>query len=334
MTYTTRLRHAGGLPRADQRLARDSTQTWGEWASLPIESGTYTLGFWASRSFTYAAFGETKSYRNTSVNDEAYVNFLVGTATMLMPETIISSKDNCNACHDTVYAHGGGREGYNTCILCHGTAGSEDRPRYVAPGAPATTGVSIEFRSMLHKIHMGEELDERPPRGQVVGFGSGAYPNNFGLNMYEEVAFPAMPDGVKNCEKCHGVGQRRLEGARPIATIPLQPAAMTLLVARRVRLLPRRDAPPRRHIQSQTSPAGVESCSDLPRTRRVRGRCAQAQDPLTAGRYRGSGADAFRPPAPRSRIVDDPADPASAVGPQAARPRAGRPASSRRRRGT
>jgi hypothetical protein len=177
------------------------TEANGEWASLPILSGTYTLGFWASRQFPFAAENETQNYRNTSVNDTAHRDFLVGTATTLTPGNIISSKDNCNACHDTVYAHGGGREAFLTCILCHGGAGSEDRARYIAPGAPETAGLSIEFREMLHKIHRGEDLVNPY---EIVGFGSGAYPNNFSLNTYDEVVFPAMPDGTKNCEKCHG----------------------------------------------------------------------------------------------------------------------------------
>src|SRR4029077_9353685 len=88
---------------------------------------------------------------------------------------------------------------------CHGTAGSEDRPQYVAPNAPPTSLLTIEFRQMLHKIHMGENLTNAATY-EVGGFGSGSYPNNFSINTYEEVAFPAMPDGVKNCEKCHGVG--------------------------------------------------------------------------------------------------------------------------------
>jgi OmcA/MtrC family decaheme c-type cytochrome len=234
-----------------------NNHNWGEWASLPIESGTYTLGFWASRSFPFAAQGETQNYRNTSVNDTAQFNFLVGSATVLEPSTVISSKDNCNSCHDTVYAHGGGREGYNTCILCHGSAGGEDRPRYVAPGAPDTPGVSIEFRSMLHKIHMGEEL-ETASTWTVVGFGSAAYPNNYGLNMYGEVAFPAMPDGVKNCEKCHGVGNDAWKYPTD-RNHPLQP--MPTMSWSIVCGSCHDGSAAQAHIQSQVSPAGAEACS-------------------------------------------------------------------------
>ena len=235
--------------------------TYGDWSGLSLESGTYTIGFYASRSFSYAAYNETNSYRNTSVNDSAYTNVLVGTATTLMPNTVISSKDNCNACHDTVYAHGGGREGYNTCILCHGAAGSEDRARFVAPNAPATDTLSIEFREMLHKIHMGEELTNAAGY-EIVGFSSAAYPNNFSINTYEEVAFPAMPDGVKNCEKCHGVGNDAWK----------VPTARNHTLQIMGQLPPTRSwravcgschdaASVQGHIDSQTSPAGVESCA-------------------------------------------------------------------------
>jgi OmcA/MtrC family decaheme c-type cytochrome len=229
----------------------------GEWAGLPIESGTYTIGFWASRTFTYSAFNESNSYRNTSVNDSAHWNFLVGNATTLMPETIISSKDNCNACHDTVYAHGGGREGYNTCILCHGTAGGEDRPRYVAANAPATTGLSIDFRSMLHKIHMGESLSFAST-WKVIGFSSAGYPNNFSENFYSEVVFPAMPDGVKNCEKCHGAGNPSwkvpTDRTHPSQTVPTQSW-------RHVCGSCHDASAAQAHIQSQTAPNGAEACS-------------------------------------------------------------------------
>jgi OmcA/MtrC family decaheme c-type cytochrome len=202
------------------------------------------------------AFNESNSYRNTSVNDTAQWNFLVGTATTLMPETIISSKDNCNACHDTVYAHGGGREGYNTCILCHGIAGGEDRPRYVAANAPDTPGLSIDFRSMLHKIHMGENLSFAST-WQVVGHGSGAYPDNFGLNMYSTVAFPAFPDGVKDCEKCHGVGNPAWKVPTP-RMHPSQTAATQSW--RHVCGSCHDSTSAQSHINSQSSPSG-EACS-------------------------------------------------------------------------
>jgi OmcA/MtrC family decaheme c-type cytochrome len=156
-----------------------------------------------------------------------------------------------------VYAHGGGREGYNTCILCHGPAGGEDRPRYVAPNAPDTPGVTIEFRQLLHKIHMGENLANAATY-TVVGFGSGSYPNNYSLNTYSEVAFPAMPDGVKNCAKCHGVGNDTwkvpTDRDHPMQVLPTRSWTVVCGSCHD-------SSAAQAHIQAQVSPAGFESCA-------------------------------------------------------------------------
>jgi OmcA/MtrC family decaheme c-type cytochrome len=179
----------------------DLGEAAGKWKGLPLVAGTYTVGVWGSRTLALVQNGESNSYRSTS--PPANVDFLVGTATTLTPVSIIASGASCANCHSDIYAHGGGRRGVDTCLLCHGSAGTEDRPRYVAAGAPATAGVTVEFRNMLHKIHRGSDLANAATYA-VVGFGAGAYPNNFGLVSFGEIGFPAMPEGVKDCSACHG----------------------------------------------------------------------------------------------------------------------------------
>ena len=173
----------------------------GKWTGKPIVDGTYTLGIWSSRTLTLNLYGETNSYKSTS--DSANKDFLVGSAATLEPYALISSGTNCFNCHQELAFHGNGRRDFGSCVLCHGSAGAEDRPQYVAAGAPATTGVTVGFRNMLHKIHMGSQLSD-PAAFQIVGFGSGSYPNNFSVASFEDVAFPALPGGVQNCAKCHG----------------------------------------------------------------------------------------------------------------------------------
>jgi OmcA/MtrC family decaheme c-type cytochrome len=179
----------------------DLTETSGKWTGKSIVDGTYTVGLWTSRNVVVALYGETQTYRAAS--PPASMEFLVGAATSLSGYSLISSGDNCDSCHNVVLFHGGGRRGFDTCILCHGSAGSEDRPRYTAANAPATTGLVIEFRNMLHKIHRGESLDKASTY-TVVGFGASAYPNNFSASTYSDVVFPPLPDGVKQCSTCHG----------------------------------------------------------------------------------------------------------------------------------
>jgi len=179
----------------------DLGEASGEWAGKSLVDGTYTLSLWSARSLSLSLFGENNSYRSTS--DAQNLDFLVGNAGVVEPYALISSGTNCFNCHQELAFHGFGRRGFESCVMCHGTAGSEDRPRYVAGNAPATTGVTINFRTMLHKIHMGEDLANASTYS-VVGFGSTAYPDNFGVSHFGEIVFPALPGGVRNCQKCHG----------------------------------------------------------------------------------------------------------------------------------
>jgi hypothetical protein len=201
VTYTTDFVVPGDYP-IPINDSPDLGETSGEWRGKSLVDGTYTVGLWGNTDATLSLFGESNSYRGTSRLGSADV--LVGSAGSLEPYALISSEQDCYDCHVDMYFHGGGRRGVETCLACHGTAGAEDRPQYVAPGAPATTGVSVSFREMLHKIHMGEDLAHASTY-EVVGFGSSSlYPDNFSENTYEDVVFPALPQGVKNCGTCHG----------------------------------------------------------------------------------------------------------------------------------
>jgi OmcA/MtrC family decaheme c-type cytochrome len=231
-------------------------ETAGKWTGKSLVSGTYTVGIWGSRNLSVVQNGETTTYRGTS--PAANHDFLVGAATTIEPGTVISSAANCNACHNDIYFHGGGRRGFPTCILCHGTAGAEDRPRYVAGNAPPTTEVRVEYREMLHKIHRGKDLANALTY-TVNGFGSSAYPNNFTSYNYHEVGFPAMPEGVKDCRKCHGAQSTSWQLPDP-RNHPSEQARPTL--AWRVACGScHDDTAAQAHIKAQTSPSGAESCS-------------------------------------------------------------------------
>ena len=226
----------------------------GEWRGLPIVDGTYSIGVWGTQALTLNLFGESNSYRNTARAPN--VPFLVGGATEIEPYDLISSSANCEACHFDVQFHGGGRRGFDDCILCHGAAGGEDRPRYTAANAPPTTGAGIHFREMLHKIHMGEEL-ANASLYTLVGFGSGAYPNNFTAHTYEEVVFPALPGGVQNCEKCHGTSESWKEPAP--RDHPAGQAVPTQVWRDVCNSCHDSDAATA-HIEVQTAANGAESC--------------------------------------------------------------------------
>ncbi|MBK8178200.1 MAG: hypothetical protein IPK67_04770 [Planctomycetes bacterium] len=233
----------------------DLDETVGKWAGKSIVDGTYSLGLWSARTLVLNQFGEANSYRSAS--NVQLVDFLVGSATDIEPYGLISSGNNCYNCHQDVEFHGAGRRSFEACVICHSTAGSEDRPQLVAPNAPETPGVPITFRTMLHKIHMGEELANASTY-EIVGFGSTAYPNNFGISTFEELVFPTLPGGVRNCFKCHGATNDSWKEPlhRDHPTQQGTPVARWAAVCGACHDSTDAQA----HIQVQTTGAGAESC--------------------------------------------------------------------------
>jgi OmcA/MtrC family decaheme c-type cytochrome len=125
----------------------------------------------------------------------------------------------------------------------------------VANGAPATPGVTVDFRTMLHKIHMGEDLANASTY-EVVGFGPP--PDGFGVSTFEEVVFPSMPGGVENCEKCHGIDNDTWEEPKP-RTHPTDQVLPTRVWRSVCNSCHDSDAATA-HIDTATSAGGVESC--------------------------------------------------------------------------
>lgn len=233
-------------------------ETWGGWVGKEIVSGTYTLTLWGYRdvSVTVDDTGvpETTDYRAASPGGTA--DFLVGDASTLEPYDLIASDASCVGCHQDLLFHGGSRRGYATCIACHGALGTEDRPPYVAPTAP-DNDVTVSFRTMLHKVHMGEELTNASTY-VVAGFGFG-YPDNWSPYTYEHVAFPALPGGVAQCAKCHG--EQNESWIEPTEIAHPTEQDVPFRAWRAVCGSCHDSSEAAMHIDGQTTTSGVESCA-------------------------------------------------------------------------
>jgi len=127
----------------------------------------------------------------------------------------------------------------------------------VAANAPPTTGLTVDFRTLLHKIHMGASLANADTY-EVVGFGSTAWPDNFGTSSYSEVDFPALPAGAATCVACHGADNTAFfeiaERNHPAGQTPPTRAWRAACGACHD------SNAAQAHIDVNTSPNGFESC--------------------------------------------------------------------------
>jgi decaheme cytochrome c component MtrC/MtrF-like protein len=181
----------------------DLDETWGQWTGKTLVDGTYRVSLWGTLTKTYFIPQGSMPYLLTA--PAATKEVLFGSATSVEPYALISSPSNCYACHQDIWFHDGRYRGFDSCIVCHGNAGSEDLPPYVAANAPATPGVTVNFRTLLHQIHRGKEL-VNAASFTVVDSGASPYPDNFAAKHFDQILFPAQPGRTKTCEKCHGAG--------------------------------------------------------------------------------------------------------------------------------
>ena len=138
-------------------------------------SATHTIGIYGSRDLTEFDLGT--NYASTTFN------FVPSGANVTRVHDEIRTA-SCNTCHDQLAAHGGSRRGVELCILCH-------TPQTVDPD----TGNPLDFKVMVHKIHMGSDLPsvQSGTPYQIVGF-------NGSVNDWSTVVYPA---DVRRCETCH-----------------------------------------------------------------------------------------------------------------------------------
>jgi OmcA/MtrC family decaheme c-type cytochrome len=179
-----------------------------------IASYTFTSAMPSGATGSYIA--ELEGYLNTTLNPDTkkalvyrdaatnVVKQFAVTGTPVARRAVVST-DKCNACHDRLQLHGNNRNQVEACVACH-TPGATDSAR-----RPASEGMaeSIDFKTMIHKIHTGEELTY-----DYTVFGFGASRNNF-----NEVRFPG---DRRNCETCHLPGTYALpmtKDAKAVTTL-------------------------------------------------------------------------------------------------------------------
>ncbi len=91
--------------------------------------------------------------------------------------------ENCNVCHHNLALHGGRRLSVAYCVTCHN------------PSSGDPVGTTVDFKVMVHKLHMGKNLPS------VLAGGTYVIKSSFGDSDFSDVSFP---QDVGNCLACHG----------------------------------------------------------------------------------------------------------------------------------
>ena len=141
---------------------------------------SHKVGIWATR--TVSASGET-----TATPANATFDFIPASGAAGQKFETVTDQA-CNACHGSLEAHDR-RTGTQLCKTCH--AADQAGTTYADP----ESGNTIDFRSLIHKIHRGENLPS-VKNGQpffVVGF----------RQTYVDFSDVVFPRDIRECSVCH-----------------------------------------------------------------------------------------------------------------------------------
>ena len=198
--YTTRTQtSAPTSPHPGVTVTQAGTDAGGTFTDLEMGHVRYTF-----RTVLPANFDQTKThtlgiYATRNLTDQIGKTYVANVEYDFRPDgqkvtdtwAKINLATSCNNCHDPLSAHGGARQDPKLCALCH-------QPQTVDPD----TGNTVDFKVMIHKIHMGEDLPsvKAGTPYQIIGFGNA-------VNDFSTVVFP---QDIRNCANCH-------EGTNPAA---------------------------------------------------------------------------------------------------------------------
>lgn len=212
-------------------------------AAIPANAaGSYAVGIEGYKNVTI----NPNTVLSQVVRDIGFnqVSYFSVDGSQLQPRRKVVTQANCLTCHNTLMMHGGIRQNVEYCVVCHNPTVTDSSMR-----AAGDTPESINLKTMIHKIHTGDNLTND---FTIMGHGNSA-------NNFNDVGYPG---DRRDCVRCHVAGSYNL---------PL-PSGLINQVAPRDYINP---MPPvsgaclschttqdsAAHASLQTSPALGESCT-------------------------------------------------------------------------
>jgi OmcA/MtrC family decaheme c-type cytochrome len=167
--------------------------------SIPADAiGTWAIGAEARRAVQLPPAQGYENILPTQTAQEAAPNpvfsFTVDDSTLVDRRIVVADDDqHCGACHGTFSkdfsVHGNLRNNTQYCVICHNPNGTDFATRKQA-GADGQLA-QIDFKRMIHKIHRGADLEQKP----YIIYGFGGTPMDFSNLLF--------PGDLRDCAKCH-----------------------------------------------------------------------------------------------------------------------------------
>lgn len=176
--------------------ARKAPQTGGQYtysfnATLPAKAaGSYAVGIEGYRNETV----NPGTVRASTVRDVGFnqVIYFSVDGSKVAPRRTVVTQATCTGCHNTLMLHGGIRQNVEYCTVCHNPSVTDSSVR-----AANDTPESVNFKTMIHKIHTGDNLTTDYT---VVGHGGS-------INNFNDVGYPG---DRRDCTQCHVAGTTNL----------------------------------------------------------------------------------------------------------------------------
>lgn len=190
VAYTTRIQTS---PITGVSAVQASGENNGTWTQVSDGVYDYTFRTKAPSGFDQSATHTIGVYANRNLEEfelgvnlkDATFNFVPNGSPVTVVRDVVRTETCNKRCHQGLALHGEtGRTTVPDCILCHS-------PQSIDPD----TGNTVDFKVMIHKIHLGEGLPsvEAGTPYRIIGFGQS-------VHDFSDVVFPA---DARRCAVCH-----------------------------------------------------------------------------------------------------------------------------------
>ncbi|MBK8254782.1 MAG: OmcA/MtrC family decaheme c-type cytochrome [Polyangiaceae bacterium] len=201
-SYTTRVQDS---PITGDSAVQAAADEGGVFTEIDFSQGIYQYEFKteinvtdATKTHTLHLWG-TRTFDDVLYPVEHVEHFLPNGDAPTVLRDIVQT-EACNHCHGPLKGHEGARRDVEGCITCHSPQSSDP-----------DTGNTVEFMTMVHKIHRGKNLTsvKNGVPYQIIGF----------MQSVHDYSTVGYPQELQRCDGCHTGSQGNVWQQKPTRQI-------------------------------------------------------------------------------------------------------------------